>query len=146
MINALVAKVFGTKNERDIKRLMPRVEAINTLEPTLRQLTDEQLRAKTDEFRQRIQDRLTHIPDEPDADQDRRKELDAQRTKGEGDAKASAIYAEAFGRDPRFAAFWRNLQAYRASFQSKSDVMVIDGSSEFFRAMRGGSSTPAGSR
>jgi preprotein translocase subunit SecA len=81
LINALVAKVFGTKNEREIKRLMPRVETINALEPTLRELSDEQLRAKTDEFRQRIQDRLTHIPDEPDADQDRRKELETERTK-----------------------------------------------------------------
>jgi preprotein translocase subunit SecA len=81
LINALVAKVFGTKNERDVKRLMPRVEAINALEPEVRKLTDEQLRAKTDEFRQRIKERLTSIPDEPDADQDRRKELDAERTK-----------------------------------------------------------------
>jgi preprotein translocase subunit SecA len=81
LINALVAKVFGTKNEREIKRLLPRVDAINALEPTLRALSDEQLRAKTDEFRQRIKDRLTHVPDEPDADQDRRKELDAERTK-----------------------------------------------------------------
>ena len=81
MINALVAKVFGTKNEREVKRLMPRVEAVNALEPSMRKLSDEELRAKTDEFRQRIQDRLTHIPDEPDADQDRRKELDAERIK-----------------------------------------------------------------
>jgi len=81
LINALVAKVFGTKNEREVKRLMPRVEAINALEADTRKLTDEQLRAKTDEFRQRIQERLTSIPDEPDADQDRRKELDAERAK-----------------------------------------------------------------
>jgi preprotein translocase subunit SecA len=81
LINVLIAKVFGTKNEREIKRLMPRVEAINALEPAMRKLGDDELRAKTDEFRQRIQDRLTHIPDEPDADQDRRKELDADRTK-----------------------------------------------------------------
>src|ERR1700719_3937516 len=60
---------------------MPRVEAINALEPDTRKLTDEQLRAKTDEFRQRIQERLTSIPDEPDADPDRRKELDRDRTK-----------------------------------------------------------------
>src|ERR1700732_3712521 len=59
---------------------MPRVEAINALEPATRELSDEQLRAKTDEFRQRIQERLARIPDEPDADQDRRKELDKQRT------------------------------------------------------------------
>jgi preprotein translocase subunit SecA len=81
LINALVAKVFGTKNEREIKRLMPRVAAINTFEPAMRKLSDEQLRAKTDEFRQQIQERLTQIPDEPDADQDRRKELDTERLK-----------------------------------------------------------------
>jgi len=80
LINALVAKVFGTKNERELKRLMPRVEAINALEPAMRKLSDEQLRAKTDEFRQRIQERLASIQDEPDADQDRRKALDAERT------------------------------------------------------------------
>ena len=79
MINVLIAKVFGTSNEREIKRLMPRVEAINALEPEIRKLSDEQLRAKTDEFRQRIKERLARIPDEPDADIDRRKELDAER-------------------------------------------------------------------
>jgi preprotein translocase subunit SecA len=79
LINALVAKVFGTKNEREIKRLMPRVEAINALEPAMQKLSDEQLRAKTDEFRQRIQERLAAIPDEPDADFDRRKELENER-------------------------------------------------------------------
>jgi len=81
LINALVAKVFGTKNEREIKRLMPRVDEINALEPAMQKLTDEQLRAKTDEFRQQIKERLAKIPDEPDADQDRRKELDTERNK-----------------------------------------------------------------
>jgi preprotein translocase subunit SecA len=80
LINVLIAKVFGTSNEREIKRLMPRVEAINALEPEMRKLSDEQLRAKTDEFRQRITERLARIPDEPDADIDRRKELDAERS------------------------------------------------------------------
>ncbi|HTS60139.1 MAG TPA: preprotein translocase subunit SecA [Terriglobales bacterium] len=79
MISALIAKVFGTKNEREINRLLPRVEAINALEPAIEKLSDEQLRAKTDEFRRRIQDRLSQIPDEPDADPDRQKELDEQR-------------------------------------------------------------------
>ena len=63
--------------------------------------------------------------------------LDAQKTKGEADAQATQIYAEAFGRDPKFAQFYRNLEAYRASFNKKSDVMVIDTSSDFFKAMRG---------
>ena len=53
------------------------------------------------------------------------------------DAQATALYADAFGRDPKFAAFYRNLQAYRATFHDKSDVMVVDSSSEFFKAMRG---------
>jgi preprotein translocase subunit SecA len=79
LISALIAKVFGTKNEREIKRLTPRVEAINALEPAVEKLSDEELRAKTDEFRRRIQDRLSQIPDEPEADPDRQKELDEQR-------------------------------------------------------------------
>ncbi|MFN9747581.1 MAG: protease modulator HflC [Betaproteobacteria bacterium] len=78
------------------------------------------------------------------ADADRQREViiaeafrDAQKVRGEGDAKASALYAEAFGRDPQFAQFYRSLEAYRATFRSKSDVMVLDPSSEFFKAMRG---------
>ncbi len=62
---------------------------------------------------------------------------DAQKIKGEGDAKASALYADAFGRDPNFAKFYRSLEAYRATFRNKSDVMVLDPASEFFGAMRG---------
>jgi membrane protease subunit HflC len=78
------------------------------------------------------------------ADADRQREVivaeayrDAQKVKGEGDAKASALYADAFGRDPQFAQFYRSLEAYRAAFRQRSDVMVLDPSSEFFRAMRG---------
>lgn len=79
------------------------------------------------------------------ADADRQREViiaeayrDAQKIKGEGDAKASALYADAFGRDPQFALFYRSLEAYRATFHSKSDMMVLDPGSEFFRTMRGG--------
>ncbi|NKI92418.1 protease modulator HflC [Rhizobacter sp. SG703] len=78
------------------------------------------------------------------ADADRQREVivaeayrNAQKVQGDGDAKASAIYAESFGRDPQFAQFYRSLEAYRATFRSKSDVMVIDPSGEFFKAMRG---------
>jgi preprotein translocase subunit SecA len=79
LINTLLGKVFGTKNEREIKRLMPRVVAINALEPEMQKLSDEQLRAKTDEFRKRIADRLSRIADEPDADPERLRELDKER-------------------------------------------------------------------
>jgi membrane protease subunit HflC len=78
------------------------------------------------------------------ADADRQREVivaeayrDAQKVKGEGDAKASALYAESFGRDAQFAQFYRSLEAYRTSFRNKTDVMVVDPSSEFFKAMRG---------
>jgi len=79
LINALLGKVFGTKNERELKRLMPNVEDITALEPAMQKLTDEELRAKTDEFRRRIQERVSQIPDEPDADPDRLKELEDER-------------------------------------------------------------------
>ena len=58
---------------------------------------------------------------------------DAEKVKGEGDAKASAIYAEAFGKNPEFARYYRSLEAYRASFKDRSDVLVVDPSSEFFK-------------
>jgi modulator of FtsH protease HflC len=83
------------------------------------------------------------------ADADRQREVivaeayrDAQKVKGEGDAKASAIYAESFGRDAPFAQFYRSLDAYRTSFRNKSDVMIVDPSSDFFKAMRGSSGNP----
>ncbi len=79
MIDTLLGKVFGTKNEREIKRLTPRVQAINALEPQMQALSDEQLRAKTDEFRRRIQERLATIQDEPDADPDRAKQIEKER-------------------------------------------------------------------
>jgi membrane protease subunit HflC len=83
------------------------------------------------------------------ADADRQREVivaeayrDSQKIKGEGDAKASALYADAFGRDPQFAQFYRSLEAYRASFRNRSDVMVLDPSSDFFKAMRSGAPAP----
>jgi preprotein translocase subunit SecA len=79
LINSLLGKVFGTKNEREIKRLMPNVAAISELEPQMKALSEEQLRAKTDEFRQRIQERLSKIQDEPEAGPDRVKEIEKLR-------------------------------------------------------------------
>ena len=84
------------------------------------------------------------------ADADRQREIivaeayrDAQKIKGDGDAKASAIYADAFGKDPQFAQFYRSLEAYRSTFRSKSDVMVLDPGSDFFKAMRGSGTSGA---
>ena len=60
----------------------------------------------------------------------------AQRIKGEGDRRASAIYAQAFGENPEFYSFYRSLEAYRAGFKSKNDVLVLEPNSEFFRYFR----------
>ncbi|WP_395137442.1 protease modulator HflC [Schlegelella aquatica] len=87
------------------------------------------------------------------ADADKQREIiiaeayrDAQRIKGEGDAKAAAIYASAFGQNAQFAQFYRSLEAYRQSFRNKNDVMVLDTDTEFFRAMRGGAASARSSR
>jgi membrane protease subunit HflC len=85
------------------------------------------------------------------ADADRQREVtvanayrDAQKVKGDGDAQAAAVYAEAFGRDPQFAKFYRSLDAYKQSLNKKSDVMIVDpSSSEFFRALNGAGSSAA---
>jgi preprotein translocase subunit SecA len=87
LINTLIGKVFGTKNERVIKSLMPRVEAINALEPQMQKLTDSELRAKTDEFRRRIQDRLSRVTSgaatdseaETDDNPDRAKQIEKEQ-------------------------------------------------------------------
>ncbi len=77
------------------------------------------------------------------ADADRQREVivaetyrDAQKTKGEGDAKAASIYGQAFGQNAEFYAFYRSLEAYRGSFKSKSDVLVVDPSSDFFKYLK----------
>lgn len=61
---------------------------------------------------------------------------DAQKIKGEGDAAAADIYAKAFQRDPEFARFYRSLEAYRNTFKDKSDVMLVDPSSDFFKYLK----------
>ncbi len=83
------------------------------------------------------------------ADADRQREVtladayrDAQKIKGDGDAKSSAIYAAAFGRNAEFYAFYRSMDAYKQSFKNKSDVMVMDPSSAFFKYFK--SSNKAG--
>jgi len=82
------------------------------------------------------------------ADADRQREItianayrDAQKVKGEGDAEAAKLYADAFGKDPQFAQFYRSLDAYKASLSKKGDVMVLDPSTtDFFKAYRGAGS------
>ena len=80
------------------------------------------------------------------ADADRQREVilanayrDAQKVKGDGDAKAAALYGSAYGRNAEFYAFYRSMEAYKQSFKSKSDVMVVDPSSSFFKYLKSSS-------
>ena len=70
---------------------------------------------------------------------------DAQKIKGQGDARATALYGEAFNRDPQFAQFYRSLEAYRSSFKTKQDLMVMDPSSEFLKFMKSSRPQPSSS-
>jgi len=79
------------------------------------------------------------------ADADKQREVivaeayrDAQKIKGEGDAKATATYGKAFGENPEFYAFYRSLEAYRQSFGNKSDLLVVDPSADFFKYLKNG--------
>lgn len=77
------------------------------------------------------------------ADADKQREViiaeafrDAQKTKGEGDALAAAIYNQSYSKNPEFYAFYRSTEAYKNSFKNKSDIMVLDPGSDFFKYMR----------
>jgi membrane protease subunit HflC len=77
------------------------------------------------------------------ADADRQREVivaeayrDAQKIKGEGDAKAAATYNQAFSQNPEFYSFFRSLEAYRASFKDKGDVIVVEPNSDFFKYLK----------
>lgn len=79
------------------------------------------------------------------ADADRQREIilaqayrDAQRLRGEGDAKATGIHARAYEMNPEFYAFYRSIEAYKQSFRTKGDVLVLDPSSEFFKYLKSG--------
>jgi membrane protease subunit HflC len=83
------------------------------------------------------------------ADADRQREVivaeayrDAQRIKGQGDARATAVYAQAFQQNAEFYAFYRSLEAYRQSLKNKSDVLVLDPSSDFFKFLKSPSGRP----
>jgi membrane protease subunit HflC len=85
------------------------------------------------------------------ADADRQRQViladaygQSQKIKGNGDAKASAIYAQAYGQNPEFYSFYRSLDAYKATFRNKGDLMVLDPSAEFFQYFKqyGASRTP----
>ncbi|MCD8339109.1 MAG: protease modulator HflC [Burkholderiales bacterium] len=84
------------------------------------------------------------------ADADRQRQViladaykDAQQIKGQGDQRANEVYADAFGKDPEFAKFYRSIDAYRSSFGKPEDMLVVDPSSEFFDYLKNSHGAPA---
>jgi membrane protease subunit HflC len=87
------------------------------------------------------------------ADADRQREIilaeayrDAQRVRGEGDARSSAIYAGAFSQNPEFFAFYRSMEAYRSTFRGRNDLMLLETNSEFLRYFKDSLGKPAARR
>ena len=69
---------------------------------------------------------------------------DAQKMKGEGDAKAAAIYSQAFSQNPEFYSFYRSMEAYKSSFRSRSDLLLLEPNSDFFKYLRDAAGKPGG--
>ncbi|MGH8705724.1 MAG: protease modulator HflC [Burkholderiales bacterium] len=87
------------------------------------------------------------------ADADRQREIilaeayrDAQRTRGEGDAKAANTYAQAFSQNPEFYSFYRSMEAYRSTFRGRADLMLLEPNSDFFKYLKDASGKPGGKK
>ncbi|BAN50911.1 protease modulator HflC [Metapseudomonas resinovorans] len=142
--DALMAEITGSLNrmankELGIEVVDVRVKAIDLPKEVNRSVFE---RMSTEREREAREHRAkgAELAEGIRADADRQRRVllaeayrEAEEARGEGDAKAAAIYAKAFGADQEFYAFHRSLQAYRESFSNKSDVMVLDSDSDFFR-------------
>jgi membrane protease subunit HflC len=144
----VIINVMRERADSDARKIGVEVMDVRLKRVDLPQEVSESVYGRMQAERQRVAKQLRSLGYEESekirADADRQREVivaeayrDAQRIKGEGDAKASAIYAAAFKDSPEFFSFYRSLEAYRQSFRNKSDVLVLEPSSEFFRYMRG---------
>lgn len=135
------------KADADLKRIGVEIVDVRLKRVDLPQEVSESVYGRMQAERKRIanQQRSTGAAEAERirADADRQREVilaeayrDAQSTKGEGDARASAIYAQAFSQDPEFFAFYRSLEAYRSSLRGKGDLLLLEPNSEFFRYLK----------
>jgi membrane protease subunit HflC len=142
-----VMNLIRTKADQDARKIGVQVVDVRIKRVDLPETVSENVYRRMEAERKQVANQLRSTgaaeAETIKADADKQKEViiaeayrDAQRIKGEGDAKASAIYAAAYGRNPEFYAFYRSMQAYRESFKSKSDVMVLDPSADFFKYMK----------
>ena len=142
-----IMSIIRTKADVDARKIGVQVVDVRIKRVDLPETVSENVYRRMEAERKQVANELRSTgaaeAEKIKADADKQKEVivaeayrDAQQVKGEGDARAAAIYAAAFGKNPEFYAFYRSMQAYRESFRSKSDVMVLDPSADFFKYMK----------
>ncbi|MBK6742007.1 MAG: protease modulator HflC [Hydrogenophilales bacterium] len=142
-----IMEVLRAKADQDARRYGVQVMDVRIKRVDLPSEVSESVYRRMEAERKRVANELRSTggaeAEKIRADAERQREViiaeayrDAQGVKGEGDAKASALYAAAYGKNPEFYAFYRSMESYKGSFKNKSDVMVLQPNSEFFRYMK----------
>jgi membrane protease subunit HflC len=140
---ALRERVAAASRQMGVEVLDVRLKRVD-FTPQVSAALYERMKADRLRMANEIRSTGTAEADQIRADADRQRAVilgeafrDAETIKGEGEAKATQIYAQSFGKNPEFYRFYRSLEAYRATFKSRSDVLVLDSNSEFFKYFRG---------
>ena len=142
-----IMKIIRAKADQDARKIGVQVVDVRIKRVDLPETVSENVYRRMEAERKEVANELRATgaaeAEKIKADADKQKDVivaeayrDAQGVKGLGDAKASALYAAAYGKNAEFYAFYRSMQAYRESFKSKSDVMVLDPSADFFKYMK----------
>jgi membrane protease subunit HflC len=145
-----IMEILRQRADRDSRQMGIQVLDVRLKRVDLPQEVSESVYQRMEAERKRVANELRSqgagAAEKIRADADKQREViiaeafrEAQRTKGEGDAKAAEIYAQAYGKNPEFYAFYRSLEAYRNSFKNKSDVFVLEPDSDFFKYLRNSS-------
>ena len=139
-----IMELMREKANEDARKIGVEVLDVRVKRVDLPQEVSQSVYSRMDAERKRVANELRSTgaaeSEKIRADADRQREVtlaqayrEAERIKGDGDAKAAAIYARAYEQNPEFYAFYRSLEAYKQSFKSKSDVLVLEPNSEFFK-------------
>src|SRR5690606_15170862 len=142
-----IMDILRQRADRDARQIGIQVLDVRVKRVDLPQEVSESVYQRMEAERKRVDNELRSqgaaAAEKIRADADRQREIiiaeayrEAQRLKGQGDAKAAEIYAKAYGKSPEFYSFYRSLNAYRGSLKDKRDIMVLDPKSECFRYVR----------
>ena len=148
-----IMEIMRQKADADARKIGVEVVDVRLKRVDLPQEVSESVYRRMEAERKRVANELRSTgaaeSEKIRADADRQREVilaeayrQAQEVKGAGDAKASAIYAEAFQPNPEFYAFYRSLEAYKQSFKNKGDMMVLEPNSEFFKYLKNSGRSP----